>query len=119
MASQNRFRVWRRVRADPTFTAERSPSLEKEHLLDRSVARSEDEPTTDIDRALGSAIPEPSAQADARDWTFRRPIFKSPDFIQSARIPEPTAMRVLSVLSKKGVLRRLAIGRGRAGPVFL
>ena len=55
----------------------------------------------------------------ALDWIFQRPIFNSPDFIRSAGIPEPTARRVLSVLSKQGVLRRLAVGRGRAGSVFV
>ena len=55
----------------------------------------------------------------ALHWIFKRPVFRSPDCIRAAGIPEATARRVLSVLSREGVVRRLAAGRGRAGAVFV
>lgn len=55
----------------------------------------------------------------ALDWIFQRPIFKSRDFIQTAGVPAATAKRLLSVLVREGVLRRLAIGRGRTGSVLV
>ena len=55
----------------------------------------------------------------ALDWIFERPIFKTPDFVRAAGIPEATARRLLSVLSREGVLRRLTPGRGRSGGLFV
>jgi Fic family protein len=49
----------------------------------------------------------------ALDWMFERPVFRSSDFVGSARIPEPTARRVLGVLQKNGLLRVLTPARGR------
>jgi Fic family protein len=49
----------------------------------------------------------------ALDWMFERPIFSSSDFIEKARIPIPTARRVLRVLQKNEVLRVLTPSRGR------
>lgn len=54
----------------------------------------------------------------ALDWIFQRPIFRSPDFIRSAGIPEATARRVLLVLSREGVLQQVSPGRGRSGGLF-
>lgn len=55
----------------------------------------------------------------ALDWIFEHPIFKSPDFIRSAGIPEATARRVLSVLADQGVLHRMVVAKGRSGAFFM
>lgn len=55
----------------------------------------------------------------ALDWIFQRPVFQGPDYIRAAGIPEATARRVLSTLTREGILRRLASGRGRSGAVFV
>lgn len=49
----------------------------------------------------------------ALDWIFERPIFSAPDFVASAKIPEPTARRFLGVLRKDGIIKDLRAGRGR------
>jgi Fic family protein len=54
----------------------------------------------------------------ALDWIFERPIFRSSDFVASAGIPAPTARRFLGVLRNGGVLRALAVGRGRRAAVL-
>ncbi|HNV72298.1 MAG TPA: Fic/DOC family N-terminal domain-containing protein [Candidatus Ozemobacteraceae bacterium] len=54
----------------------------------------------------------------AQDWIFARPIFRSSDFVASAKIPAPTARRVLAILVENNVLKRVVEGRGRRGAVF-
>lgn len=54
----------------------------------------------------------------ALDWIFRRPIFKSTDFVANAGIPAPTAKRVLTVLREQGIFTVLSEGRGRRSSVF-
>lgn len=49
----------------------------------------------------------------ALDWIFERPIFRSSDFVASSGIPAPTARRFLVVLRDAGVLKQLAVARGR------
>lgn len=49
----------------------------------------------------------------ALDWLFERPIFKSPDFVASAGIPEPTAKRIIPALREAGILRVLVEASGR------
>ena len=46
----------------------------------------------------------------ALDWAFSRPIFRSTDFLAQARIPEPSARRLLKVLRDNGP-RRGQFGR--------
>mgnify|MGYP001345901635 CR=1 FL=1 len=54
----------------------------------------------------------------ALDWLFERPIFKSSDFVNSAGIPAPTAKRIISVLTKEGMLKPLSAGRGRRASIL-
>jgi Fic family protein len=55
----------------------------------------------------------------ALDWIFGRPVFSSSDFVAAAGIPAPTARRFLSVLRDGGVLKPLAVGRGRRAAVLV
>lgn len=54
----------------------------------------------------------------ALDWMFARPIFRSTDFVTSARIPRPTAQRILAILKKDNILKELNQGSGRRATVF-
>jgi cell filamentation protein, protein adenylyltransferase len=54
----------------------------------------------------------------ALDWIFERPIFKSSDFVINARIPDPTAKRILAVLRSESILKALVQGRGRRSAIF-
>jgi Fic family protein len=54
----------------------------------------------------------------ALDWMFERPIFSSPDFVNSVAIPEPTAKRVLRVFREKGMLTAIREGRGRRSSIL-
>lgn len=54
----------------------------------------------------------------ALDWMFARPIFQSSDFVASADIPRPTAIRVLRVLRDGGMLRELRPSAGRRAAVL-
>jgi Fic family protein len=47
------------------------------------------------------------------DWVFERPIFKSSDFVGSAKIPKPTAKRILNLLKSVGILQEFVPGSGR------
>jgi hypothetical protein len=49
----------------------------------------------------------------ALDWIFARPIFSSSDFVAEARIPAPTAKRVLALLQRNSVLRAVSPAKGR------
>ncbi len=49
----------------------------------------------------------------ALDWLFRRPVFSSTDFVQSAQIPGPTARRFLAVFRTNDVLKELIPSAGR------
>ncbi len=55
----------------------------------------------------------------ALDWFFSRPIFKSSDFQASSRIPSRTAIRILGVARRAGMLRTLRLGRGRQPTVLV
>ncbi|WP_343608762.1 Fic/DOC family N-terminal domain-containing protein [Novosphingobium sp.] len=50
----------------------------------------------------------------ALDWIFQRPIFKTPDFIESAQIPGATARSIIRVLRDQGMLTELVAASGRA-----
>lgn len=54
----------------------------------------------------------------ALDWMFARPIFQSSDFVASADIPRPTAIRILRVLRDGGMLRELRPSAGRRAAVL-
>jgi Fic family protein len=54
----------------------------------------------------------------ALDWIFEQPIFTAPHFIASAKIPAPTARRVLRVLVDSGVLMTLREGKGRRSAIL-
>lgn len=54
----------------------------------------------------------------ALDWVFERPIFKSSDFVHSAKIPKPTAQRILALLKTEGILREIQPGSGRRASIL-
>ncbi|MFV9692027.1 MAG: Fic family protein [Desulfobacteria bacterium] len=54
----------------------------------------------------------------ALDWVFERPIFKSSDFVHSAKIPKPTAQRILTLLKTEGILREIQPGSGRRAAIL-
>lgn len=47
-----------------------------------------------------------------------RPIFTTPDFVKSVKIPEPTARRIVTLARDKGLLRALRPGRGRRSGIL-
>ena len=49
----------------------------------------------------------------ALDWMFVHPIFKTPDFIEVAEIPGPTARGIVRKLRDHGLLRELVPAAGR------
>ena len=49
----------------------------------------------------------------ALDWIFRKPIFRSSDFVRNSGIPSPTASRILRVLRESDMLTVLSKARGR------
>ena len=55
----------------------------------------------------------------ALDWFFGKPGFRTSQFIKETRIPEPTARRILSVITKGGLLRVLIPGKGRQSNVYI
>jgi Fic family protein len=50
----------------------------------------------------------------ALDWIFQRPLFKTPDFIESVQIPAATARKIIRALRDHGMLRELVPASGRA-----
>ncbi len=54
----------------------------------------------------------------ALDWMFEKPIFSSRDFIDRARIPGPTARRMLTILKTNGILSEVIKGEGRRAAVY-
>ncbi len=54
----------------------------------------------------------------ALDWFFSRPIFKSPDFVATGEIPEPTAKRILRLMRDEGMLREIRPASGRRPAIF-
>lgn len=54
----------------------------------------------------------------ALDWIFERPVFSSSHFVESARIPAPTARRFLKVLQDGDVLRMLLAASGRRARIL-
>ena len=54
----------------------------------------------------------------ALDWVLERPIFKSSDFVHSAKIPKPTAQRILTLLKTEGILREIQPGSGRRAAIL-
>jgi len=55
----------------------------------------------------------------ALDWIFGKPIFKSSDFVANAKIPVPTAKRILNVFSEADILHTSIEGKGRRASVFV
>jgi len=55
----------------------------------------------------------------ALDWVFQRPLFKTPDFIDSAQIPAPTARKFIRDFRDHGMLRELVPAAGRAPATFV
>lgn len=53
------------------------------------------------------------------DTIFAQPIFNTTDFIKHSHIPKPSAMRLLRILHKEGVLSTLKEGGGRRAEVLM
>ena len=49
----------------------------------------------------------------ALDWIFRRPVFRSTDFVEQTGIPAPTARRILSCLGDSNICTTMTAARGR------
>lgn len=54
----------------------------------------------------------------ALDWMFTRPIFKASDFIKSADIPRPTAIRILREVRDQGLLKEIRPASGRRSAIL-
>ena len=54
----------------------------------------------------------------ALDFLFGQPIFSAPHFIGDAKIPKPTARRILNLCLENGLLVVLEEGRGRRAAVY-
>ncbi len=48
----------------------------------------------------------------ALDWFFKRPVFKTPDFINSTKIPNATATRIVRVVRDAGLLSEIQSSSG-------
>jgi hypothetical protein len=55
----------------------------------------------------------------AIDALFRRPIFRSTDFITDSKIPKHTAFRILNELQSKGIVNVLREGKGRRAAILV
>ncbi len=54
----------------------------------------------------------------ALDWIFKRPVFKSTDFVNQAHIPAPTARRILNCLRDNGICITMVEPRGRKAAIL-
>jgi Fic family protein len=55
----------------------------------------------------------------ALDWLFRRPIFKSSDFIATVGIPKGTASRIVRIVRAAGLLTELRPASGRRPAILM
>ena len=55
----------------------------------------------------------------ALDWIFRRPVFKSTDFVKQAGIPAPTARRILKCLRDSNICTTMTEARGRRAALLV
>ncbi len=55
----------------------------------------------------------------AMEWIFDRPIFRGNAFVGDAKIPEPTARRILSLLQREGILDVLVEASGRRPTLYM
>ena len=53
------------------------------------------------------------------DTIFAQPIFNTTDFIKHSHIPKPSAMRLLGMLHKEGILSTLKKGSGRRAEIMV
>ena len=54
----------------------------------------------------------------ALDWIFKRPIFRTAEFVSSSGIPKSTAQRFLQEAEAKEVLRKMHSPKGRRSAIF-
>ena len=54
----------------------------------------------------------------ALDWIFKRPVFKSTDFVNQAHIPGPTSRRILKCLRDNGICTTMVEARGRQAAIL-
>lgn len=65
------------------------------------------------------AITRSQYAIQAIDILFRRPIFRTTDFIKDSKIPKHTAIRILNELESKGILKVLREGKGRRPAILV
>lgn len=53
------------------------------------------------------------------DWIFKRPIFRTSDFMEESGITRPTAKRILGLLKADGILKVAIEGRGRSTALLI
>ncbi len=54
----------------------------------------------------------------ALDWFFAKPIFKTPDFVETSGIPKATANRIVREVKEEGILVEIRSGSGRRAAVL-
>ena len=54
----------------------------------------------------------------ALDWFFAKPIFKTPDFVETSGIPKATANRIVREVKEAGILVEIRSGSGRRAAVL-
>lgn len=54
----------------------------------------------------------------ALDWFFRKPIFKTSDFITQSKIPQSTAKRIIKLTREHGMLKEIRPGKGRQSAIL-
>jgi len=75
----------------------------------------------DLNRRMQAIVAQATHSEHAHlavDFLFSNPIFSSADFVEVSRIPRPTALRFLSVLTKSGILETLIPGSGRRPAIY-
>lgn len=53
------------------------------------------------------------------DWLFSRLVFRGIDFINEAKIPRPTAQRIIKLLKDNDILGELRSARGRQSAILV
>lgn len=65
------------------------------------------------------AVTRSQYAVQAIDSLFRRPIFRTTDFITDSKIPKFTAFRILNELERKGILNVLRESKGRRAAILM
>jgi hypothetical protein len=76
----------------------------------------------DLNRRMSAEVAKATHSEHANsavEFLFGQPIFASSHFVQSSRIPRPTALRFLRVLRDRGILRTIREGAGSSPAVYV